>query len=256
MGILDGKKAVIFGVANDKSIAWSVAEHFHNEGAEVILTYASEPFKSRVQPLADHIGAKLVLPCDITDDAQIDATFDAIKDEWGHLDILVHSIAFAKKEELKGKFIDTSRDGFALTMDISAYSLIALTQRAAMLMDSREGSVITLSYLGSERVVQNYNVMGVAKAALESSVRYLAYDLGANGIRINSISAGPIKTLAAMGITGFKDIQNLVKEKSPLKRNVTTEDVAKTAVFLASQMSSGITGQNIYVDSGYSIMGT
>ncbi len=255
MGLLDGKKGLILGVANERSIAWGIAEALKKEGAELAFTYVGENLEKRVRPLAESVGARLVLPCDVTVDDQIDALFDAIREEWGALDILVHSLAFAKKEELKGEYVNTSRDGFRLAMDVSAYSLVALCRRAYPLMEGRGGSVITLTYLGSERAIQNYNVMGVAKAALEASVRYLASDLGPKGIRVNAISAGPIKTLAAMGISGFKEILDMVEAKSPLRRNVTPEDVGGTALYLASPLSSGVTGEIIYVDSGFNIMG-
>ena len=206
-------------------------------------------------PLAQGIGSKLILPCDVAKDNEIDAVFNTVKEAWGGLDILVHSVAFANKDELKGMYADTSREGFRLAMDVSAYSLVALAKRAYPLMEGRSGSIITLTYYGSEKVIPNYNVMGVAKAALEASVKYLAADLGQKGIRVNAISAGPVKTLAAMGIAGFRDILNVVEKKAPLKRNVTTEDVAKTALYLLSDMSSGVTGEIIYVDAGYNIVG-
>lgn len=255
MGLLDNKKAIIFGVANEKSIAWAIAQALHKEGAELAFTYAGEVLKERVTPLAESIGSKLILPCDVSRDNEIDAVFNKIKEKWEGLDILVHSIAFANKEELKGLYADTSREGFRLAMDVSAYSLVALAKRAYPLMEGRSGSIITMTYLGSERVIPNYNVMGVAKAALEASVRYLAADLGQKKIKVNAISAGPIRTLAAMGIGGFREILGVVEQKSPLKRNVTTEDVAKTALYLCSDLSSGVTGEIIYVDAGYNIMG-
>lgn len=254
MGILDNKKAVIFGVANERSIAWAIAQALHKEGSELAFTYAGTALESRVRPLAESIGSKVILPCDVTNDAEIDAVFENIKQQWGSLDILIHSIAFANKEELKGMFVDTSREGFKLAMDVSAYSLVALAKRAYPLM-TNGGSIITMTYYGSEKVVPNYNVMGVAKAALEASVKYMAADLGQKNIRVNAISAGPIKTLAAMGISGFRDMLQTVENKSPLKRNVTTEDVANTALYLSSRLSSGVTGEVIYVDAGYNIMG-
>jgi len=255
MGLLEGKKGVIFGVANDKSIAWAIARTLHNEGMELAFTYAGEVLESRVRPLADSIGSKIILPCDVTDDSQIDSVFNTLKNEWGSLDAMVHAIAFAKKEELKGEFFNTTRDGFKLAMDVSAYSLVALSKAALPLMEGRDASIVTLSYYGSEKVITNYNVMGVAKAALETSVRYLAADLGPKKVRINTISAGPVKTLAAMGISGFKSILEAVEAKSPLKRNITQEDVAKTALYLLTDLSSGVTGEIIHVDSGYNIMG-
>lgn len=255
MGMLNGKKGVIFGVANDRSIAWAIAEALHREGMELAFTYAGEALESRVRPLAESIGSKLILPCDVTDDNQIEAVFGTLKKEWGGLDSLVHSVAYAKKEELKGEFISTSRDGFKLAMDVSAFSLVALARAAAPLMEGRQGSMIAMSYYGAEKVISNYNVMGVAKAALEASARYLAADLGPKGIRVNTISAGPIKTLAAAGISGFKNILDIVEAKAPLRRNVSQEDVARTALYLLSDLSSGVTGEIIYVDSGFNIMG-
>ncbi|MBI5237412.1 MAG: enoyl-ACP reductase [Deltaproteobacteria bacterium] len=255
MGLLEGKKGVIFGVANDRSIAWAIAKALKNEGMDLAFTYAGAVLESRVRPLAESIGGRLVLPCDVTEDSQIEAVFDTIKKEWGCLDGLVHSLAFAKREELKGQYLNTSREGFRLALDVSAYSLAALARSAAPLMEGRAGSIITMSYYGSEKVIANYNVMGVAKAALEASVRYLAADLGPKNIRVNAVSPGPVKTLAAMGITGFKAILDVVEAKAPLRRNVTVEDVAATALYLLSPLSSGVTGELIHVDSGYNIMG-
>jgi len=255
MGMLEGQRGVIFGVANERSIAWAIAKALHEQGMELAFTYAGEVLEKRVRPLAEGIGAKLILPCDITKDEQIQNVFESVKRDFGYLDLLVHCIAFANREDLKGNFIDTSRDGFRVALDVSAYSLTALVRAASGLMEGRSGSVITMSYLGGERVVPRYNVMGVAKAALEASVRYLAADLGPKGIRINAISAGPIRTLAAAGISGFQDMLHHVEEKAPLRRNVSGEDVAKTAVYLASDLSRGVTGEVIYVDSGYHIMG-
>src|SRR4030067_2665343 len=255
MGRLEGKKGVIFGVANERSIAWSIAQALHNEGMELSFTYVGEALESRVSPRAESLGSKLILPCDVTNDGQIDAVFNTLKDEWGGLDSLVHSLAFAKKEELKGEFLTTSREGFALALDVSAYSLVALARGGAPLIEGRAGAVVALTYYGSQKVVSNYNVMGVAKAALECSAMYLAADLGPKGIRVNTISSGPIKTLAAMGISGFKQILDVVEARSPVRRNVTQEDVARTALYLLSNLSSGVTGVIIYVDGGYSIMG-
>lgn len=255
MGLLNNKKGIIFGVANERSIAWAIAQALHKEGAELAFTYVGDALKERVVPLAQGIGSKLILPCDVAKDNEIDAVFNKVKEAWGGLDILVHSVAFANKEELKGLYADTSREGFRLAMDVSAYSLVALAKRAYPLMEGRSGSIITLTYYGSKKVIPNYNVMGVAKAALEASVKYLAADLGQKGIRVNAISAGPVKTLAAMGIAGFRDILSVVEKKAPLKRNVTTEDIAKTALYLLSDLSSGVTGDIIYVDAGYNIVG-
>ncbi|MBI5598550.1 MAG: enoyl-ACP reductase [Deltaproteobacteria bacterium] len=255
MGLLDGKKAAIFGVANERSIAWGIAGAMKKEGAELAFTYGGANLESRVRPLAEQVGSRIIMPCDVTNDGEVDAFFDTLKSEWGSLDILVHSVAFAKKEELKGEFLNTSREGFFLAMDVSAYSLVSLLRRAAPLMEAKGGSVITLTYLGSERVIPNYNVMGVAKAALETSVRYLASDLGPRNIRVNAVSAGPIKTLAAMGISGFREILDLVEKKAPLRRNITLEDIAGATVYLASDLSRGVTGEILYVDSGFNIMG-
>ncbi|MBI3398371.1 MAG: enoyl-ACP reductase [Deltaproteobacteria bacterium] len=255
MGLLENKKGIIFGVANERSIAWAIAQTLHKEGAELAFTYLGEALKERVTPLAQGIDSKLILPCDVAKDDEIDAVFNKLKDTWGGLDILVHSVAFANKDELKGMYVNTSREGFRLAMDISAYSFVALTKRAYPLMEGRNGSIMTLTYLGSERIIPNYNVMGVAKAALEASVKYLAADLGQKNIKVNAISAGPIRTLAAMGISGFRDILSIVEQKAPLRRNVTAADVAKTALYLCSDLSGGVTGEIIYVDAGYNIVG-
>jgi enoyl-[acyl-carrier protein] reductase I len=248
------KRVLVFGVANERSIAWGIAQLMHQHGAKCAFTYAGEVLEKRVRPLADSIGSDIILPCDVTDDAQIDAVYNHVNDKWGGLDVLIHAVAFANREDLEGRYVDTSRDGFKMALDISAYSLVALAKRAEPLMKSG-GSVVTLSYFGSEKVVTGYNVMGVAKAALEASVRYLAADLGPSGIRVNAISAGPIKTLAASGIKGFKNILHVVEERAPLRRNVTQEDVANTAAFLCSDMGSGITGETLHVDCGYNILG-
>jgi enoyl-[acyl-carrier protein] reductase I len=255
MKLLEGKRGVIFGVANDRSIAWAISEAFHTEGAELAFTYAGEVLEKRVRPLAESIGAKIILPCDVTKDEEIEAVFSTIKQEWRSLDFLIHAIAFANKEDLSNPYVQTSRQGFHLAMDVSAYSLVALARRAAPLMEARKSSIVTLTYMGSEKVIPNYNVMGVAKAALEGSVRYLAYDLGSKGIRVNAISAGPIRTLAASGISGFKDMLNYVSERAPLKRNIDAEEVAKTALYLVSDWGSAVTGEVVHVDAGYNIMG-
>ncbi len=253
--LLQGKKALILGLANNKSISYGIAKAFRDNGAQIALTWPGEAIRKRVEPLAGELGAAFTMPCDVTDDAQIDAAAARIKKEWGTFDILVHAVAYANREDLQGKYIDTSRAGFAVAMDISAYSLVAVCRAFTPLM-GEGGSVMTLTYFGAEKVVTNYNVMGVAKAALEASVRYLAYDLGDRGIRINAISAGPIKTLAASGIGGFNRILNHIDKHSPLHRNVTINDVGSTALFLASGLAGGVTGQTVYVDSGYSISGT
>lgn len=255
MGLLTGKTGIIFGVANERSIAWAIAETLYKEGAELAFTYANEVLERRVRPLAEGIGAKIIEPCDVTRDVEIEALFNKLRDTFGTLDILVHSIAFANKEELKGEYLATSREGFRIAMDVSVYSLTALSRQAAPLMAGHGGSIITLTYYGAERVVSNYNVMGVAKAALEASVRYLAADLGPKGIRVNAISPGPVKTLAAAGISGFREMLHHAAEKSPLKRNISAEEVGKTALYLCSDLASGVTGEVIYVDGGYHIMG-
>lgn len=256
MGLVSGKKAAIFGVANEKSIAWGIAEALHREGAELAFTYANETLEKRVRPLAESVGSKVVLPCDVTKDEDIDTCFNAISDAFGGgLDILVHSIAFANKDELKGMYADTSREGFRLAMDVSVYSLAALCKRAYPLMKGRNSSIITLSYHGARQYITNYNVMGVAKAALEASVKYLAVDFGTEGIRVNAISAGPIKTLAAMGIGNFRDMLSHAEAKSPMKRNVTLEEVGNSGLYLCSDLSSGVTGEIHYVDTGINIMG-
>ena len=254
MGLLDGKTALIFGVANDHSIAWVIARALHDEGAEVGFSSVESLIEKRVRPLATSIGSTFVEPCDVQDDEQIKAVFAKWADTHESLDILVHALAFAKREELTGRFVDTSRDGFALAMDVSAYSLTALA-RAARPQLHDGSSILTLTYYGAEKVVANYNVMGVAKAALEASVRYLAADLGPDGIRVNAISAGPIRTLAAAGISGFKKMYGEFAEVAPLRANITPEDVGKTAVYLASDLSSAVTGEVIYVDGGFSVMG-
>lgn len=255
MKLLEGKKAAIFGVANDRSIAWAIAEAFHAEGAELAFTFAGEILEKRVRPLAEGIGSKIILPCDVTKDDDVDKVFATLKQEWGGLDILVHAIAFANKEDLSNPYVQTSRAGFHLAMDVSAYSMVSLARGAAPLMEGRNGSMITLTYMGSEKVIPNYNVMGVAKAALEASVRYLAHDLGSKGIRVNAISAGPLRTLAAAGISDFKSMLHHVADKAPLKRNIDAEEVGKTALYLCSDWGSAVTGEVLHVDAGYNIMG-
>lgn len=254
-GILAGRKALIFGVANDRSIAWAVARELHAQGAELAFTYAGEVLEKRVRPLAEGIGSDLVLPCDVTRDEEIEAVFEEVGRRWEGLDILIHAIAYADKEDLSRPYLQTGRAGFHTALDVSSYSLVALTRHAAKLMKGRAGSVVTLTYMGSEKVVPNYNVMGVAKAALEASVRYLAYDLGPEGIRVNAISAGPVKTLAAAGIAGFRDMLRYASERAPLKRNVDPAEIGRTAVYLASDLGSGVTGETVHVDAGYNVMG-
>ncbi len=253
--LLAGKKALIVGVANNKSIAYGIAKAFKDNGAEIALSWPGEAIRKRVEPLAEELGASFTLPCDVTKDEDLAGAAAAVKTHWDKLDILVHAVAFAHRDDLQGRYLDTSREGFSLALDISAYSLVALC-KAFEPMFSENASVMTLSYYGAQKVVTNYNVMGVAKAALEASVRYLAYDLGEKGVRINAISAGPIKTLAASGIGGFNRILNHIEQHSPLKRNVTIEDVGSTALYLASHLSAGQTGEVLFVDSGYNISGT
>ena len=254
MGLLDGKTALVFGVANDHSIAWGIAQALHEQGAEVGFSSVESLIDKRVRPLADSIGSTFVEPCDVQSDADIERVFARWGETHQSLDILVHALAFAKREDLTGAFVDTSRDGFALAMDVSAFSLVALTAGARRFLGPG-ASVMTLSYYGAEKVVANYNVMGVAKAALEASVRYLAADLGPAGIRVNAISAGPVRTLAAAGIAGFKAMYGSFDEVAPLRANITPEDVGKTAVYLASDLSSAVTGEVVYVDGGFHIMG-
>jgi enoyl-[acyl-carrier protein] reductase I len=256
MGFLAGKRALIVGVATERSIAWGIAQAMHREGAELAFTYGGEKLRDRVEPLAQSLGAKLVLPLDVTDDAQLDAVFNTLQREWGSLDIVVHAVAFAPREALAGGFTDsTSREAFRIAHDVSSYSLTALARAAAPMMAGRNGALVTLSYLGAVRSIPSYNVMGLAKASLEANVRFLAADLGPRGIRVNGISAGPIKTLAAAGIGGFRKMLSRVAEVAPLRRNVTLEDVGNTAAFLCSDLAGGITGEIIYVDGGFSTVG-
>jgi enoyl-[acyl-carrier protein] reductase I len=254
MGLLEGKTALIFGVANDHSIAWGIARALHGEGAEIGFSSVESLIEKRVRPLAESIGSTFVEPCDVASDEQIRSVFKRWGKRYESLDILVHALAFAKREDLEGGFVETSRDGFALALDISAYSLVALAREARPLL-RRGSSIITLSYYGAEKVVPNYNVMGVAKAALEASVRYLAADLGPDGIRVNAISAGPVRTLAAAGIAGFKGMYRGFAEVAPLRANITPEDVGRSAVYLASDLSSAVTGETLYVDGGFNIVG-
>ncbi len=249
--LLKGKRALVIGVANERSIAWAIAQNFKKEGAEVALTYVNDAIKKRVEPLAQELGAPIVLQCDVGSDQSLRECFQKLKEKWTHFDILIHAVAFANKEELSGEFLNTTREGFKIALDISAYSLIGVTKEALPLLNSG-GSILTLSYYGAVKVVQHYNVMGVAKAALESTVRYLAWDLGEKNIRVNAISAGPIKTLAAAGIRGFRSLLDSVGTLSALKRNVTADEVGKAAIYFASDLSSGVTGEIHYVDAGYS----
>ena len=252
--LMAGKRGLVMGVANDRSIAWGIAKAAADHGAELAFTYQGEALEKRVRPLAQSVGAEILLPCEVTDDASLDAVFETISRQWDGLDFLVHAIAYSDKEELKGQYLATSRRNFAQTLDISCYSFTACAQRAAPLMRSG-GSLLTLTYYGAERVMPHYNVMGVAKAALEASVRYLAADLGGRNIRVNAISAGPIKTLAASGIGDFRYILRWNQLNAPLKRNVTIEDVGGAGLFLLSDLGSGVTGEVHHVDAGYHVVG-
>jgi enoyl-[acyl-carrier protein] reductase I len=254
MRLLDGKRALVWGVANKRSIAWAIAQALTRHGASLALTYQNERVERMVRECADQIPGTLLLPADVTDDAQIDAVYTRLKEEWDSLDILVHSIAFADKEEMTGRFSQTTRAGFTSALDVSAYSLIAITRPAVSLM-ANGGSVLAMTYIASERVFPSYNVMGVAKAALESTVRYLAADLGPEGVRVNAISAGPISTLAARGVPGFTGFAKAYPEKAPLRRPTDPAEVGDTALFLASDLSRGITGEVIFVDEGYHCLG-
>lgn len=252
-GLLSGKRALILGVANDHSIAWGVAKALSQAGAEIAFTYQGEALGKRVRPLAESLGSDLVLPCDVEDIASVDAVFSTLKERWGSLDILVHSVGFSNKNELKGRYADTSRENFSRTMVISAFSFTELAKRAAEIMPAG-GSMLTLTYGGATRVMPNYNVMGVAKAALEASVRYLAADYGPSGIRVNAISAGPVRTLAGAGITDARLMYDFMKKHSPLRRAITIEDVGGAALYLLSPLSSGVTGEIHFVDSGYNVI--
>ena len=253
-GLMAGKRGLIMGVANNRSIAWGIAKACHAQGAELAFSYQGEALKRRVEPLAAEVGSDLVVECDVTNGLAMDQTFAAIKAKWGGLDFLVHAIGFSNKEELDGRYIDTSPENFALTMNISVYSLTAVAKRAEALM-SPGAAILTLTYYGAEKVMPNYNVMGVAKAALETSVKYLAADLGPRGIRVNAISAGPIKTLAASGISDFRMMLHWVETHAPLRRNVSIEDVGNAGMYFLSDLSAGTTGEIHHVDSGYNIIG-
>ena len=252
--LMAGKRGVVFGVANNRSIAWGITKAVTAQGAEVALTYQGEALKKRVEPLAAEIGSKLVLPCDVTDTASVDAVFDRLSKEWGGIDFLVHAVAFSDKEQLDGRYVDTTEENFVQTLLISCYSFTALAKRAEKLMPNG-GSLLTLTYYGAEKVMPHYNVMGVAKAALEASVRYLAVDLGKNNIRVNAISAGPIKTLAASGIADFRYILKWNEYNSPLRRTVAIEDVGAGALYLLSDLGRGVTGEILHVDAGYHVVG-
>ena len=254
MTLLSGKTALVFGIANNHSIAWGIAQSLHQHGARLGISYAGESLERRVKPLADSIGVSFVEPCDVTKDEDIETVMAKAKDAFGQIDILVHAIAFANREDLMGRFHNTSREGFQLAMDISVYSFIALAGAAAPLMKDG-GSMLTLTFYGGQKVIPNYNVMGVAKAALEASTRYLAADLGQQSIRVNAISAGPIRTLSASGVSGFKDMYRQYASLTPLQRNITLEDIGGAAVWLASDLAKNVTGEVLFVDSGYNILG-
>jgi enoyl-[acyl-carrier protein] reductase I len=254
MGLLVGRRALVFGVANDHSIGWGVARALHEHGAEVGFSSVEQLLEKRVKPLAESLGSSFVEPCDVQDDAQVARVFERWGDEMGQLDVLVHALAFAKREELDGRFLDTSRDGFRLALDVSAYSLVALA-RAAEPHLAPGSSILTLTYHGAQKVVANYNVMGVAKAALEASVRYLAAEMGPGGTRVNAISAGPVRTLAASGISGFRSLYGKFRDVAPLRRNIGIDDVGGAAVFLASDLAAAVTGEVLYVDAGFNILG-
>ena len=253
-GIMNGKRGIVMGVANDRSIAWGIAEAVAKQGAEIAFTYQGDALEKRVRPLAEKVGSNIIIPCDVSSDEAIEETFKLLKEKWDTIDFIVHAIAYSDKEELKGEYVDTTRENFYKTMDISVYSFTAIAQRAAKMMPNG-GSMITLTYYGAEKVMPHYNVMGVAKAALESSVRYLAADLGSDKIRVNSLSAGPIKTLAASGIGDFRYILKWNQYNSPLKRNVTLNDVGGCGVYLLSDLSAGVTGETHHVDCGYHVVG-
>lgn len=256
MGFLAGKRALIVGLASNRSIAWGIAQAFAREGAELAFTYQNEKLQPRVEDMAAKLNSDIVCPLDVAEDQQIDAAFEHIGARWDGLDVIVHSVGFAPRDQITGRYVDVvSREGYRIAHEISAYSFAALARAGRPLMEGRNGALLTLSYLGAVRAIPNYNVMGPAKASLEANVRFLAADLGPEGTRVNGISAGPIKTLAAAGIAGFRKILNLVEEQSPLRRNVTTEDVGNAAAFLCSDLAAGITGEILYVDAGYSHVG-
>ncbi len=256
MGFLTGKKALIVGLASNRSIAWGIASAMHREGAELAFTYQNDKLKERVEKMAAEFGSTIALPCDVASDEQIDAVFDGLRQHWDGLDIVVHSVAFAPRSELEGDYLDAvTRSGFNTAHEISSYSFAALAKAAKPMMEGRNGALVTLSYLGAERAMPNYNVMGLAKASLEANVRYMAQSLGPCGHRVNAVSAGPIKTLAASGISDFRKMLDHVEQNAPLRRNVSIEEVGNACAFLCSDLASGITGEIVYVDSGYSTIG-
>jgi enoyl-[acyl-carrier protein] reductase I len=253
MGLMTGKRGIIFGVANNLSIAWGIAQQLSAAGATLGFTYLNESLEKRVRPLAESLDADLILPCDLSKDEDIEAVFREVEKAWGSLDFVVHAVAFANRDDLKNPFSQTSREGFLLAMDISAYTMVAVSRGAAPLMKNG-GSIVTMTYLGAQRAVTNYNVMGVAKAALEASTRYLAAELGEKGIRVNAISAGPIKTLAASAVGQFKEKLKVMDERAPLRRTVTQDEVGKSALYLLSDMASGVTGETHFVDAGFNFV--
>jgi len=256
MGFLQGKRALIVGLASNRSIAWGIAQAMHREGAELALTYQNDKLEDRVAKMASELDSEIIVPCDVSSDDEINKVFDHLDNYWDGLDIIVHSVAFAPRNELEGDYLDAvTRDGFRTAHEISSYSFAALAKAGRNMMEGRDGALLTLSYLGAERAMPNYNVMGLAKASLEANVRYMAQSLGPDGIRVNAISAGPIKTLAAAGIGNFKKMLTEVENSAPLRRNVTIEDVGNAAAFLCSDLAGGITGEITYVDSGYNIIG-
>jgi len=256
MGFLTGKRALIIGLASTRSIAWGIAQAMHREGAELAFSYQNDKLKGRVEKMAAECNSSITMPCDVCKDADISGVFTALEQHWDKLDILIHSVAFAPKEELEGDYVEmTTREGFKQAHDISSYSFTALAKAGRKMMQGTNGALLTLSYLGAERAMPNYNVMGLAKASLEANVRYMAQSLGPEGLRVNSISAGPIRTLAAAGISDFRAMLKQVENNAPLRKNVSIDEVGNTAAFLTSDLSAGITGQNIYVDSGYNIIG-
>jgi enoyl-[acyl-carrier protein] reductase I len=254
-GLMAGKRGLIMGLANDKSLAWGIAKALHAQGAELAFSYLGEALEKRVRPLAEELGSDFLLSCDVGELASIETCFAQLAERWPTIDFLVHAIGFSDKNELRGKYVDTSLDNFLMTMNISAYSLVAVTKAARPMMQARGGSVLTLTYYGAEKVIPHYNVMGVAKAALEASVKYLAMDLGPENIRVNAISAGPIQTLAARGIGDFNYIMKWNQFNSPLRRNVTIEDVGGAGLYMLSDLSSGVTGEIHHVDAGYNVIG-
>jgi enoyl-[acyl-carrier protein] reductase I len=256
MGFLNGKRALIVGLASNRSIAWGIAKAMQREGAELAFTYQNDKLRDRVEKMAGECGTEITVPCDVSKDEEIDAVFDHLDDYWDYLDIIVHSVAFAPRTELEGDYLESvSREGFRIAHEISSYSFSALAKAGCRMMEGRDGALLTLSYYGAEKAMPNYNVMGLAKASLEANVRYMAQSLGPDGIRVNAISAGPIRTLAAAGITNFRKMLDLMERAAPLRRNVTTDEVGNTAAFLCSDLASGITGEITYVDAGYNITG-